>query len=59
MNPGSSSPDLVERVVDAGRLQVGGDVVQQSVVLFGVGQRRVLVVGFNVGQQRPGHVTEE
>ncbi|TNN72879.1 hypothetical protein EYF80_016808 [Liparis tanakae] len=56
--PGSSPPHLVERVVDAGRLQVGGDVVQQSVVLFRVGQRRVLVVGFNVGQQRPGHVTE-
>lgn len=47
-------PDLVKRVVDACSLQVGSDVIQKSVVLFWVGQGWILVVSFNVCQQRPG-----
>lgn len=49
--------DLVEWVVNAGSLQVGSDVIQESVILFRVGQRWILVVSFNVCQQRPGKVT--
>lgn len=56
-NQHPSSAHLVEWVVNAGGLQVGSDIVQKSVVLFGVRQGWILVVGFNVGQQRPGKGT--
>lgn len=39
--------------MNASGLQVSGDVIQESVVLFGVGQGWILVVSFNICQQRP------
>lgn len=53
MNQRRCSPYLVEWIVNAGSLQIGSNLVQKSVVLFRVGQRRVLVVSFNVCKQRP------
>lgn len=49
--------NLVERVVNASSLQIGGDLIQKSVVLFRIRQRWILVMGLNVCQQRPGKTT--
>lgn len=54
----SNISDLVQWIVNAGSLQVSSDVIQKSVVLFGVGQARILVVSFNISQQRPARLEE-
>lgn len=54
----SNISDLVQWIVNAGSLQVSGDVIQKSVVLFGVGQAWILVVSFNICQQRPARLEE-
>lgn len=48
--------DLIKWVVDACSLQVSSYVIQESVVLFWVGQAWILVVSFNICQQRPDGV---
>lgn len=54
----TSVTDFVQWVVYSSCFQIGSELVEQGVILFRVRQARVLVVSFNISEQRSAKKTK-